>query len=262
MNNSYSYQETLAVSEKISWRVDDLIGGDKQLDFGRPFLPEALARVDALEFLTAEEKLVLSQIRGYGYLYLFGVVEEFILPFVIDHTRADPGDDFRVRAMLQFASEEAKHIHLFKRFREDFEAGFGTACDVIGPPEAIAEAVLSHHPLAVALTTLHIEWMTQGHYVESVKDNRDLDAQFKSLLRHHWMEEAQHAKLDTLMVEAIAREGSDKDVDKAFEDYAVIGGMLDDGLKQQTAFDLDSFQRATGRMLDASESERFLAVQH
>ena len=151
---------------------------------------------------------------------------------------------------------------MFKRFREDFEAGFGTACDVIGPPEAIAEAVLSHHPLAVALTTLHIEWMTQGHYVESVKDNRDLDAQFKSLLRHHWMEEAQHAKLDTLMVEAIAREGSDKDVDKAFEDYAVIGGMLDDGLKQQTAFDLDSFQRATGRMLDASESERFLAVQH
>ena len=112
MNNSYSYQETLAVSEKISWRVDDLIGGDKQLDFGRPFLPEALARVDALEFLTAEEKLVLSQIRGYGYLYLFGVVEEFILPFVIDHTRADPGDDFRVRAMLQFASEEAKHITL------------------------------------------------------------------------------------------------------------------------------------------------------
>ncbi len=27
---------------------------------------------------------------------------------------------------------------------------------------------------------------------------------FKSLLRHHWMEEAQHAKLDTLIVEAIA----------------------------------------------------------
>ena len=28
--------------------------------------------------------------------------------------------------------------------------------------------------------------------------------QFKSMLKHHWMEEMQHAQLDTLMVEAIA----------------------------------------------------------
>ena len=47
--------------------------------------------------------------------------------------------------------------------------------------------------------------MTQGHYVESVQNDQELDPQFKSLLKHHWMEEAQHTKLDTLMVEAIAR---------------------------------------------------------
>ena len=171
MNHGYTYESALAASEKISCRVEDLIGGDKQLDFDRPFLPETLARVKPLEFLTAEEKLTLNHIRGHGYLYLFGLVEEFILPFVIDHTRGDLGDDYRVRAMLHFASEEAKHIHLFKRFREDFEVGFGTTCNVIGPPEAIAQAILGHHPLAVALTTLHIEWMTQGHYVESVKND-------------------------------------------------------------------------------------------
>ena len=262
MNHGYTYESALAASEKISWRVEDLIGGDKQLDFDRPFLPEALARVEPLAFLSAEEKLTLNHIRGHGYLYLFGLVEEFILPFVIDHTRADLGDDYRVRAMLHFASEEAKHIHLFKRFREDFEVGFGTTCNVIGPPEAIAQAILGHHPLAVALTTLHIEWMTQGHYVESVKNDQELDCQFKSLLKHHWMEEAQHAKLDTLMVEAIAREGSDKDIDTALEDYAAIGTMLDDGLKQQTAFDLDSFQRATRRTLNPEEAVRFLSVQH
>ena len=39
--------------------------------------------------------------------------------------------------------------------------------------------------------------MTQLHYLDSVKDDGDLDPLFKSLLRHHWMEEAQHAKLDT-----------------------------------------------------------------
>ena len=50
--------------------------------------------------------------------------------------------------------------------------------------------------------------MTQGHYVESVQNDQELDPQFKSLLKHHWMEEAQHTKLDTLMVEAIARDRS------------------------------------------------------
>jgi hypothetical protein len=29
---------------------------------------------------------------------------------------------------LRFAGEEARHIHLFKCFREDFRAGFGHSC--------------------------------------------------------------------------------------------------------------------------------------
>ncbi len=100
----------------------------------------------------------MNQIRGNAYLCIFGLVEEFILPFVLDHARTQiHGDDYRVRALLQFAGEEAKHIQLFKRFRADFEAHFGTWCAVIGPPEAIASAILAHDPLAVALTTLHIE---------------------------------------------------------------------------------------------------------
>ena len=48
-------------------------------------------------------------------------------------------DDVRVRAMLQFAAEEAKHIQLFKRFHDTFTAGFGHECEVIGPPEAMAD---------------------------------------------------------------------------------------------------------------------------
>ena len=131
----------------------EIIGGDKKLDFNKPFLPEALARVEGLSFLTADERRTLNQIRGNTYLCIFGLVEEFILPFVLDHTRPHlQGDDYRVRALLQFAGEEAKHIHLFKRFREEFAQEFGSSCSVIGPPEAIAAAVLAHDPLSVALT--------------------------------------------------------------------------------------------------------------
>src|SRR5215831_4885934 len=227
MKSRYSYKETLESAEKIGWRVEDIIGGDKRLDFSRPFLPESLARVDSMDFLTSDEKLVLNQIRGYGYLYTFGLVEEFILPFLLDHARPNlDSDDYRTRALLRFAGEEAKHIHLFKKFVAEFKEGFATPCDTIGPPQEVARAILSHHPLGVALVILHIEWMTQRHYLDSVRDDHALDPQFKSLLRHHWMEEAQHAKLDTLMVEALSDVGGAEDIEKGLNDYAALGGML------------------------------------
>ena len=134
-------------------------------------------------------------------------------------TRPRQHSDDRARALIQFASEEAKHIQLFKRFREEFDAGFGHHCEVIGPPEAVAAKILSYSPLAVALLTLHIEWFVQAHYLESVKDDQTLDPQFKSLLKHHWMEEAQHTKLDTLMVEELAAAAEPEDIARAVDEY-------------------------------------------
>jgi hypothetical protein len=259
---NYNYQETLAASVKANWKIEDIIGGDKRLDFTKPFLPESLARVEPLDFLSEEEKVLLNQIRGFGYLYTFGVVEEFILPFVLDHVRPHLNeDDYRTRAFLQFASEEAKHIHLFKKFAEEFEAGFVTHCEMIGPPEEIGKAVLAHSPLGVALVILGIEWMTQAHYLESVRDNENLDPQFKSLLRHHWTEEAQHTKLDTLMIEALTDNlGADK-IEKGISDYAAIGALIDGGIQQQVKFDMQALQRAAGRNLSKAEEEQFRATQ-
>jgi hypothetical protein len=262
LQHGYTYEETLAASEKVHWRVEDVIGGEKRLDFDKPFLPESLARVGGLSFLDADQQRTLNQVRGHTYLYVFGFVEEFILPFVLDHARPHlHADDYRIRALLGFASEEAKHIQLFKRFREDFQSGFGSRCDVIGPASDVARAVLAHHPLAVALTILHIEWMTQGHYVESVRDNGGLDPQFKSLLQHHWMEEAQHAKLDTLMVEALSDACSADEIDRAIDEYLEIGGLLDGGLTTQAKLDVDSFERASAVKLSERERQQLVEVQ-
>jgi hypothetical protein len=260
--HGYSYQGALEASERIDWRVEDLIGGDKRLDFSKPFIPESFARVESLTFLSPRERLALNQIRGLGYLYVFGLVEEFILPFVLDHARPQlHGEAYATRALLQFAAEEAKHIHLFRRFREEFEAGFGSPCQEIGPPEAVAKAVLGHSPLAVALTTLQIEWMTQRHWIEAVKDDQALDPQFKSLLKHHWMEEAQHAKLDTLIVDSLSRDLDSTAIAAAINEYLEIGGMVDAGLGQQVEFDVDNLARATGRKLSAAERATFASVQ-
>ena len=262
LTTHYNYQETLAASAKANWRIEDIIGGDKRLDFTKPFMPESLARVELLDFLSQEEKILLNQIRGYGYLYTFGVVEEFILPFVLDHARPHLNeDDYRTRALLQFASEEAKHIHLFRKFAEEFKAGFVTYCETIGPPEEFGKAVLAHSPLGVALVILGIEWMTQQHYLESVRDDEDLDRQFKSLLRHHWMEEAQHTKLDTLMVQALTDNHSATEIERGFKDYAAIGALIDSGIPQQVEFDLQALQRAAGRSFSEAEQEQFRAIQ-
>jgi hypothetical protein len=142
-----------------------------------------------------------------------------------------------------------------------FRAGFGTDCGLIGPASDVAREVLAHHPLAVALAVLQIEWMTQAHYLESVRDDGGLDPQFKSLLRHHWMEEAQHARIDTLIVEALAAACTPEELDRAVEEYLEIGGFIDGGLEQQLALDLDAFERATGRVLGAVEREHAERVQ-
>ena len=263
MTYHYNFKDVLGRSERITWRVEDLIGGDKKLDFAKPFMPENLARAEQLKFLTPAEQRVLNQVRGHAYLSIFVIIEEMIVPFVLDHARPYiNGEDYRARAFLEFVSEEAKHIHLFRSFEEEFRKGFPVECKMIGPAADIAKHILSHHPLSVALTILLIEWTTQRHFQESMNDDNTLDPQFKSMLKHHWMEEMQHAQLDTLMVEAIAANMKQAEIDSAIDGVLAIGGFLDEGLRQQTAFDLEAFEAAADRTLSSVEREEFMAKQH
>ena len=263
MFHDFNFKDVLSCSLRAAWQIEDVLPQGAALDFGRPFMPETLARTGAIAFLDADERRILNQIRGHEYLALFGLVEEFVLPFVIDHARPQlDGDDHRVRALLNFASEEAKHIHLFKAFHRLFIASFGSECSVIGPAQAIAAEVLRHDPLAVALVILQIEWMTQNHYLDSVRDDGDLDPLFKSLLKHHWIEEAQHAKLDTLMVEALADGRDEAGIQSAIDEYLEIGAFLDGGLWAQARFNLDAFERATGRGLSVAQYSELETQQH
>jgi hypothetical protein len=256
------YQSILAAAERVNWRVEDLIGNGKSLDFTRKFMPDSLVAVEGLSALSARERLVLNQLRGHCYLYVFGLVEEFILPFVLDQSRPHVhGDSARTRAHIEFAAEEAKHIDLFRRFRAAFLAGFGHDVAVIGPPDAVASAVLAKHPLAVALLILGIEWMTQKHWIECARDDGALDPLFKDLLKHHWMEEAQHAKLDELMVAALAERISSEEMGRVIDDYLAIGSMFDAALVQQVDFDLAALEAATGRKLEGAEREKVRATQ-
>jgi hypothetical protein len=256
------YQTLLETSQRINWRVDDLIGGDKKLDFSKPFLPETFARTASLDFLAPHEKLALNHIRAHGYLAMFELVETFILPFISGQAGIKRGDDpYREPAFANFAAEEAKHIALFQRFKAEFAEGFGMPCPVIGPADIIGRKILEHSPLSVAILVLGIEWMSQGHYVESVKDDSNLDPQFKSLLRHHWMEEAQHAKLDALLVQSMAQDCSAGEISRAIDEYFEMGAFFDAGLLNQTRLDLRTLEACIGRELTAEQARTFEQVQ-
>jgi hypothetical protein len=263
LNHTYDYRTTLEASERVNWKLEDVIAG-RRLDFTKPFLPESLAGVEGIGCLAAGEKLKLNQIRGFTYLYLFGLCEEYILPSVIEYAgKRVHGDDDEMRALLHFAGEEAKHIQLFKWFVKEFERGFGTPCGAIGPVEEIAGAILNHSRLGIFLATLQIEWMTQRHYEESVRDDagRRLDPLFTSLLKHHWLEESQHAKIDTLVVERIASALRPAQIEAAIGDYLCIGKLLDGGLTMQVELDLESLEKAIGRTLSAGDRAEIARAQ-
>ena len=65
--------------------------------------------------------------------------------------------------------------------------------------------------------------------------------------------------MDTLIVEALAQNATPEEIDQAFEDYGAVGAFLDDGLKQQTEFEVESFMLATGRKLSKSERHELSA---
>ena len=214
MQQSSAYEATFRASLRAQWDLDSVLDLAQELDFSRNFLPQSLARTDELASLSPEERRLLNQISAHQYLSLFVIVEQFILPFLLEHSReAARGDDYGMRALLNFAGEEVKHMQLFRRFLDAFDRGFPVRCEVIGPAEAIGAEVLRHHPIAVSFVVLMFEWMSQVHYVETIRDDSDVDPLFKSLMRHHWMEEAQHAKLDSLIIEALADRYSAQEIE-------------------------------------------------
>jgi hypothetical protein len=257
-----AWARVLGVAER-GWRLDDVLTEDAALDFERPLLPESLTGAQALEFLEPAEARTLGHIRAHGYLGLFGLVEEMILPFVLAHAELGPLDELDpVRALLRFASEEAKHIALFRRFSRVFQRGFGRPVPLVGPASAFVREVLAHSELGVALAVLHIEWMTQRHWLESVRGEAELEPAFRRLLRHHWLDESGHARLDALLVRQLAANASRAGRERGVDDYLHIVAVLDGALAALVELDRATLEAAIGRTLSARDAAQLQRRQH
>jgi hypothetical protein len=255
LTHDYRYETCLESSLKNSWTVDDCFQG-RDFDFTRPFLPDRVAGVSGISCLSEDEKRMLNQIRGNSYCHIFAFVEEYIVPLVMDRARGDVyGDETRLWSLVRFAEEEVKHQQMLRRASEQFEAGFGVSCGLVPGREAVADAVLGTSPLTALLLTSMIEWFTQLHYVEHVRDRGELDELFRDILRFHWIDESRHARMDSLLIDEIAAELTPDQREKAIDELLDLGGAVDGLLAQQIELDIDALGRASGRTFTDDERD-------
>jgi hypothetical protein len=261
LTNDYTYAAILDGSVNHAWTVDECFQG-RDFDFGRAFLPERVAGTGEIVCLDGDEKRTLNQIRGNSYCHIFAFVEEFIVPMVLEHARRDVfGDEARLRSLLRFADEEVKHQEMLGRATDQMQAGFAARCGLVPGREAVAEVVLGKSPLTALLLTSMIEWFTQLHYVEHVRAGDDLDPLFRDILRFHWIDEARHARLDSLLIDEVVAGLTSEQRETAVDELLQLGGAVDDLLAEQVELDIDALAANTGRSFSPSEREEIRAAQ-
>jgi len=252
---TYSHARCLANSQRINWRIDEVLG-DQAFDTSRRWLPARLSGAASVTFLDEGERRKLTHVEMASYAHLFGYVEEFIAPKVTQLSRDHAiGDRVTFDALTSFAAEEVKHMHLFRRLRARVDEALGFETSLIGDADATARYVLSKSTGAVLLLTACIEWFTQLHYTEAFADDESLDGLTKRVFRAHWLEEAQHAQIDHLEAlrafEQMDMAGREQAIDELIELVGAVDGLL----KQQVALDVANFARYLGREFDLAERE-------
>jgi hypothetical protein len=259
VTHSYTYRDVLANSKKVAWTEDDVLAG-RSFDLSKRFLPNSLSGVDDIDCLNEHEKRQLNQIMGNAYCHLFAFVEEFIVPTVAGEVLHNPyGDEVRQRSLVRFSEEELKHQELFRRSIKLFNEQFGVTPQLIPGREEVAAVVRGKSKLAVLILIDIIEWFVQVHYTEHVLNKADLDGLFRDLLKYHWLDEAQHAKMDTMLIAETVEDMAMAEREAAIDEVLELGGAIDGLLQQQIGMNIDALEVASGRVFAEAEREEIFA---
>ncbi len=259
--DSARYAKCIEVSKRIRFDIDrDVIRG-RSFDFGQRFLPDGLSKVDRLDFLTANDQRLLSQIQGRTYANIFGLVERFIAAKVLEVSRDHwLGDQSALEALVRFGDEEIKHQELFRRVERMCAAGMPDGYTFMPEPNAVASAVLAKSTWAVLALTCHIELFVLAHYRESIEADANVSPLWKDVFLYHWKEESQHAILDELEWKREDAKITPETRDAAVDDLIALVGAVDGILQAQSAADAHYFVAVCGHPMTPSEVEAVKAT--
>jgi hypothetical protein len=254
------YPAIVATSEKIAWTVDEIFRG-RRFDASGPIVPSSWLGTETLGFLTEQDQLTLNHCRAFSYAHLLGSFEEFLPAHLAGIAQVDWHDQrSRLRELFRFADEEMKHQELLRRTEITLEESCGHPFERhFDHPQVLADftsAMLSYPALPRFLIVLALEWGTQRHYVDSVRDQTSdpRDALYADVLKAHWIEEAQHTKCDMLEIAQLAATQSAEQLSRAFDDLLAIGGLVDATFRGQAAKEVHTLEGTSARTL--AEGER------
>ena len=252
----------VAASERVAWTVDEVLEG-RSFDASRPLVPASWVGTNELGFLDRDEQRVLNHCRAFSYAHLLGNFEEFAPPHLGGIVQRDWHEDrARLRALLRFGDEEMKHQQLFRRTEEVLAQSCGHPFvryfdDDKVRVTALTNAILAHPPLPRFLMVLALEWGTQRHYVESIRDRTEEpgDPLYAEILRAHWVEEAQHVKADALEIAILARQMTRDELTATFDHLLTLGGLVDTAFAGQAAREIETLRQVTGRAFSPEQSD-------
>jgi hypothetical protein len=223
-------------------------------------LPDGLSKVNELDFLGAEDRRLLSQIQGRTYANMFGLVERFIGPKILEVSRDHwLGDQVKFEALVRFTDEELKHQELFRRIERLTAEAMPQGYRFLPQPNEVASVVLGKSTWAVLALTCHIELFVLAHYHASIDPDTELSELYKDVFLHHAREESQHAILDELEWQREHAKLSPSEHDQAVNDLIALVGAVDGILQAQARADVEYFVGACGRTFTPAEIERLHA---
>lgn len=251
------YAKCIEVSKRIRWDIERDVFRGRRFNFAKPFLPDGLSKVGELDFLSPDERRLLSQVQGRTYAYLFGLVERFINAKVLEISREHwMGDQVALEALVRFSDEELKHQEMFRRIERMIGDAMPEGYVQTADANAVAGAVLSKSSWAVLGLTCHIELFTQAHYRQSIEPVEDIDPLYKDVFLYHWREESQHAILDELEWEREHARLSPEQRDAAVDDLIALVGAVDGILQAQAEADARYFVNISGRVFPEGDYHR------
>jgi hypothetical protein len=255
------YAKCIEVSKRVRWDIDRDVIRNRSFDFSKKFLPDGLSRLGALDFVGRDEKRLLSQIQGRTYANMFGLVERFIAPKMVEVSREHwLGDQTAFEALVRFTDEELKHQELFRRVERMTAQGMRGGYTFLPNPNDVAGVVLGKSTWAVLALTCHIELFVLAHYREAIEPDAELSDLWKDIFSAHAREESQHAILDELEWQREDAKLTAQQRDQAVGDLIDLVAAVDGILKMQAAADVDYFLSVCGRTFDRGQVEQLREV--
>jgi hypothetical protein len=250
-----TYAKAIEVSKRVRFDIDRDVIRARELDFSQKFLPDGLSKLRELPFLGAAEKRLFSQVQGRTYANMFGLVERFIGPKMLQAS-ADHwlGDQTAFEALVRFTDEELKHQEMFRRMEALSASGMAPGYIFLPQPNDVAKVVLGKHSWAVLALICHIELFVLAHYREAIEPDPQLSALWKDVFTFHAREESQHALIDELEWRREDAKLSAGERDAAVDDLIALVGAVDGILQMQAQADSTYFLSVCGRSFGAAEA--------